>query len=191
MAQTQEQIAFIIREWEARFKNPNLLSTDHNVNEIIAYVNREGGDITIQKLVDAIRNLGDIDNGGHLQYHHAPKETIIFKTPEESAQQKRQRELVEKDIAGGFQRGLRTELDRPIPKYVAEEKAAYVPSPVVPDLPPVPASCPPLNSKADIDNIKPDVWKQWHYGKFQVQFRKRVNEILRRHAAAQAAAQQD
>jgi hypothetical protein len=188
MAQSQEQIAFIIQQWEARYKPATLLSTDHNVAEIISWVNRQGGEITIQKLVDAVRNLGDIDNGGRLQYHHAPKEVVVFKAPEKSAHQLRQEELVAKDIAG-FQRGVRTEFDRVQTKYQAPARAEYISSPDDPSLPFVASSMPPLNSKSDLDHNFPlDVYKFWHHGQHQVAFRKRVNIVLKRHAAALAAA---
>jgi hypothetical protein len=187
MAQTQEQIAFIVNEWEQKYKPATLLSTDHNVAEIVSWVNRQGGEITIQKLVDAVHNLGDIDAGGRLQYHHAPKEVIVFKAPEKAARELRQEELVAKDIAGGYGKPT-TEWDRPIERRTVQQKAAYVPAPHDETLPAVPSGCIAPSTKADIDNIPHELYRKTMTGPHGRFFTKRVSVILKRHQAALAAA---
>jgi hypothetical protein len=116
MQTTQEKIT-ISKYWFEKLAPKYFLNTEHNAYEIANYLHEQSLDTTFSSLTAAVAALGDINNGGRLQFNPKPQviEKIVYKVPEKTVEDiaRENREKFEQAHALGLlPKRNRTELDR-------------------------------------------------------------------------------
>src|ERR1700756_3370595 len=116
MQTTQEKIT-VAKYWFENLASKDFLNSEHNAAELALYLAERGLDTTFNNLTAAVNALGDINNGGRLQFNPKPQviEKIVYVTPEKTADDiaREKREKFERAHALGLlPKRNRTELDR-------------------------------------------------------------------------------
>jgi hypothetical protein len=113
--QTIQEKAVIVDTWsKSKYFPQNLLETEHNFR-VLAREVETIPNLTITDIVNIVNRLGDIANGGKLQYAPKPPEKVIeYRVPEKTDKEKA-KEIRQAKIEAGVVFN-RTELDRKIEK---------------------------------------------------------------------------
>ena len=109
----------VAKYWFEKLAPKDFLNSQHNADTLVGYMSESGLDTTFDNLTAAVAALGDINNGGRLQFNPKPQviEKIVYVTPEKTADDitREKRERFEKAHSQGFLRSPKhnkTELDR-------------------------------------------------------------------------------
>jgi hypothetical protein len=118
MQTTQEKIT-VAKYWFEKLAPKDFLNSEHNAAEVALYLAERGLDTTFDNLTAAVNALGDINNGGRLQFNPKPQviEKIVYVTPEKTADDiaREKREKFERAHSQGLLQSTkhnRTEFDR-------------------------------------------------------------------------------
>jgi len=118
MQTTQEKMT-VSKFWFEKIAPKDFLNTQHNADAIAQYLHERNLDTTFDNLTAAVTALGDINNGGRLQFNPKPQviEKIVYVKPEKSAEDvaRENREKYERAHSQGFYQSPKhnkTELDR-------------------------------------------------------------------------------
>ncbi len=115
--QTLQEKITVVKYWSENLAPKDFLNSEHNAGELAQYLFARGLDTTFNNLTAAVSALGDINNGGRLQFNPKPQviEKIVYKVPEKTAEDiaRENRQKFERTHALGLlPKRNRTELDR-------------------------------------------------------------------------------
>jgi hypothetical protein len=132
MSQTQSEIQLIVGKWETSHKPSNLLTTDHNINLVVAWIlaNKDGL-YTVQGLNEAVKALGNRLEYATVQYVDRIVEKIVEKQVVKEVVRKKSDAQIRREGREALQRmgiGDRnfrptTEFDRAPSKAAVKESA--------------------------------------------------------------------
>ena len=114
--QSQQEIEFIWSHWFQRYAPQGLLDTEYNGIKIAEWLlQRDFKAVSFDNLTEAVKALGDVQNGGILVYKNAPKVVEVVKeVPPVKTSAQEARERLEAAQRQGFRLGERpnTEFER-------------------------------------------------------------------------------
>jgi hypothetical protein len=109
----------VAKYWFDHLAPKDFINSEHNASLIAQYLHERNLDTTFNNFNEALKTLGDINNGGRLQFNPKPQtiEKIIYKEPEKTAEDvaREKREKFERAHSQGLLQSTkhnRTELDR-------------------------------------------------------------------------------
>src|SRR6266436_3823632 len=104
--QTTHEKDVVAKYWFETLAPKDFLNTEHNAWEVAKYLAEKNLDTTFNTLTQAVTALGDMAEGGKLQFNPKPQviEKIVYVKPEKTAEEiaREKRERFERAHSHGF-----------------------------------------------------------------------------------------